>query len=116
MTYKGFEIEVSPEDLKKKNILYGWLIKTKDKEDFTYYGISTRTLEIRTKEHIDRNKMKFDKFLTDNKDNIVSIELKVEKQYKRNFKNMLKRLQKLETARIAKRVFESAINLNVKTC
>jgi hypothetical protein len=115
MSYKDFEIKVNEEDLNKKNVLYSWLIKLNDK-DYTYYGISTRSLEVRTKEHLRSNDSKFDKFLTKNKKDIQSIELKVEKEYKRNFKDMKSRLEKIESQRILKGKLEDLFNLNTKTC
>lgn len=56
----------------------------------------------------------FDKFLTENENNIKSIKIEVVKELKRNFKDMKTQLEKRETKLIIKDKLENAFNLNSK--
>ena len=62
MNYKGFKVEVDPKDLDKKNIVYYWLIKLNNNQQASYVGISTRTLQERTKEHLRKVKNPLEKY------------------------------------------------------
>ena len=56
----------------------------------------------------------FDKFLTENENNIKSVKIEVVKELKRNFKDMKTQLEKRETRLIIKDKLENAFNLNTK--
>lgn len=114
MNYRNFKIEIEEKDLKKTNLIYKWLITMKDGKVATYVGISTRPLDERTKEHIRDKRTYFDKFLTENENNIKSIKIEVVKELKRNFKDMKTQLEKRETKLIIKDKLENAFNLNSK--
>ena len=114
MNYRNFKIEVEEKDLKKTNSIYKWWITMKDGKVATYVGISTRPLDERTKEHISDQRTYFDKFLTENDNNIKSITIEVVKELKRSFKDMKKQLEKRETELILKDKLENAFNLNRK--
>lgn len=114
MIYKNFKIEVEEKDLQKKNLIYKWLITLENGDVATYVGISTRTLEKRTKEHIRDKRTSFDKFLKDNQNDIRNIKIEIVKELKRNFKNMKWQLEKRETELIKKDKQKNPLNLNIK--
>lgn len=114
MNYRNFQIEMEEKDLKKTNLIYKWLITMKDGRVATYVGISTRSLDKRTKEHIRDKRTYFDMFLTENENNIKSVKIEVVKELKRNFKDMKTQLEKRETKLIIKDKLENTFNLNSK--
>lgn len=114
MTYRDYILEIKKEDLNKKNIVYKWLITLRNGKTYSYYGISTRDLKSRTEEHIRDKRTPFDKFLTMYKEEITAIKIDVLKEYKRNYKDIKKRLEAVETKTIGNAQLTDRYNLNVR--